>query len=218
MKRVFLMLTVFLLILSSCKKEILHGEGNISTNSRNLIIEPGFHTIKVNGSTKVFIKAGDTKSLVVKGYDNLLNAYFTEVKNGVLTLGYKENYQVRNDNVQVYITYPSMPNINLNGSCDAEFSGAFPFKQEITATINGSGHINYDSVRVGVVHFGSGKVEAIDMESLDADIKIAGSGEVRLSVEDELNVNISGSGKVYYKGNPEVEMNISGSGKIIPLN
>lgn len=221
MNRVIFVFGVLLLIFSSCKKEVLRGEGRTSTQNRHLMVEQGFHTVKVNGSTKVFIQAGSEKSLAVKGYDNLLNAYTTEVKNGVLTLEYKNNYNVSNDNVAVYITYPSLPNIALNGSCAAAFIGDFPFKEEISAVINGSGEIDYAAFSVGVAHFnisGSGYIQGSDVLATEAYIQMSGSGETRIAVKDKLKVNISGSGNVYYKGNPVIEMNISGSGKIIPLN
>jgi len=221
MNRVILVCGVLLLIFSSCKREVLRGEGHTSTQNRDLMVEQGFHTVKVNGYTKVFIQAGSEKSLVVKGYDNLLNAYSTEVKNGVLTLEYKNNYNVSNDNVTVYITYPVLPNIVLNGSCEAEFIGDFPFKEEITAFINGSGEIDYDALSVGVARFnisGSGYIKGSDVFATEGYIQMSGSGETRIAVKDKLKVNISGNGNVYYKGNPVIEMNISGSGKIIPLN
>lgn len=215
------MSSVLLLMFTACKKEILRGEGNISTQNRGLMIEQGFHAIRVNDATKVFIEAGTQKSLAVRGYDNLLNAYSTEVKNGVLTVGYKDNHNVRNDNVKVYITYPSVPNIDLNGSCEADFSGSFAFAEEVFATINGSGEINYDELDADIVRFninGSGNINADKVLSSEAYIQMSGSGDIRVAVEDKLQANISGSGKVYYKGNPVIEMNISGSGKIIPLN
>lgn len=221
MKNIFTGFLALLIISSSCKKEVLRGEGNVSTQNRDLMIEQGFHTVRVNGSTKIYIQAGNEKSLIVKGYDNLLNAYSTEVKNGVLTLEYKNSYTINNDNVSVYITYPFLPNINLYGSCSTEFIGTFPFKEEISAKINGSGSIDYGMFSVGIAHFnisGSGYIKGGNVLANEAYIQMSGSGEVRIAAKDKLKVNISGSGNVYYKGAPKIETNISGSGKIIPLN
>lgn len=219
--RILLTYSVVLLIFSSCKKEVLRGEGNISIQDRSLAIEQGFHTIRVNGSTKVFIKAGSQKSLAIKGYDNLMSAFSTEVKNGTLIIGFKDDVNVRNDNIQVNITYPVISNVDLNGSCEADFQGKFPFTEEISATINGSSKIDYDGLEVDIAHFkinGSGKIDGGKVSTSEAHIFMSGSGETQITVADKLEVDISGSGKVYYRGNPVIETNISGSGKIIRLN
>ena len=44
--------------------------------------------------------------------------------------------------------------------------------------------------------------------------KIEGSGDVKVTAEDSLNIDITGSGKVSYKGSPKITQTIAGSGKI----
>jgi hypothetical protein len=65
---------------------------------------------------------------------------------------------------------------------------------------------------------GSGVVRAFDMISQECDVFIAGSGDVRVTVEDFLKVRINGSGDVLYKGNPTIDVDISGSGSVINRN
>ncbi len=59
-----------------------------------------------------------------------------------------------------------------------------------------------------------GKYKAQDLESVNARVKISGSGSAYVSVQDRLDVRISGSGSVHYRGRPIIVQSISGSGKV----
>ena len=50
---------------------------------------------------------------------------------------------------------------------------------------------------------GSGKVKAEDLQVNDFEARISGSGNVYISVIEEITANISGSGSVYYAGDPD---------------
>ena len=65
---------------------------------------------------------------------------------------------------------------------------------------------------------GSGNVRAFGLDTKSTYVRISGSGNSEVTVQDYLNVTISGSGSVYYKGNPDIEANISGSGTILNWN
>ena len=88
---------------------------------------------------------------------------------------------------------------------------------EINADISGSGEMelwgtaNYGDFNIS----GSGSVRAYDLLLKECFAKISGSGSIRVTVEDYLNVNISGSGDVYYMGEPTLEIKITGSGQVI---
>ena len=64
---------------------------------------------------------------------------------------------------------------------------------------------------------GSGKVNAETFEINEFSASISGSGSVRITAKEELDVRISGSGKVYYHGTPRVNSSSSGSGKTVAL-
>ncbi len=220
-KVVVIVVPVLILLFASCKKEVLRGEGPISTQNRNSVIASNYHTIKVHGATKVYVNFSYDKSFEIKGYTNLLNAFSTEIRNGVLMLGFKENVTVRNDNIQVYIAYPKTGSIALNGNCEAHYIGNFPLEDEINATINGNGEISYQKAYSNRANFtinGSGEIEGENLSTLEANVRINGSGTAKIAAVDKLKANINGSGNIYYLGNPILETNISGSGKIIPLN
>lgn len=61
---------------------------------------------------------------------------------------------------------------------------------------------------------GSGKIEALNLQTQTTKCEISGSGNVNIDCAKELNISISGSGKVKYKGDARVSQDISGSGKV----
>ena len=222
MKKIIYSIALVLIsvLVSSCSKESIRGEGPVETTGRTANIQGNFTSIRINGEADVYVSYGIVKKLEIKGYHNLLPLFTTEVMNNKLLLQFKEGYRIRNNNIKIYLTVPYVPGIEVNGSCKAEFLGAFPVQEEFYADINGSGNINYSPVEVRNTHFvinGSGNINGIDVNSIESAVRMSGSGEVKLTVLEKLNVDISGSGKVLYKGRPVIEQKISGSGKIISL-
>ncbi len=76
-------------------------------------------------------------------------------------------------------------------------------------TVN-SGTVSHQEYHIS----GSGKVDAVELESKTTKISISGSGKATLWAEETIKVSVSGSGSIFYKGNAEVDQHVSGSGKV----
>lgn len=206
--------------LTSCEKNVIKGEGPIETRERTESLKSSFRFIKVDGEIELYVEYGKERKLEIRGYQNLLPIFKTEVVGDKLVLKYEDSYRIRNNNIKVYLTIDALPDLEINGSCKASFLGRFPRKEHLHTEINGSGRITYQGGEVNSCYFsvnGSGNIEAEQLSADKMGIKISGSGELKVSVKNELDVNISGSGKVFYKGTPVISQRISGSGKIISL-
>lgn len=85
-------------------------------------------------------------------------------------------------------------------------------------TVEGSGSTKVEAEgRVKDAKFaisGSGKIEALNLQTQKTKCKISGSGKVTINCEEELDVSISGSGNIKYSGNAQVSQDVSGSGKV----
>jgi hypothetical protein len=114
-------------------------------------------------------------------------------------------------------------NFNVNAdavSCDISGSGSAHMgvvAGHLSSNISGSGSMEFwgTADRGDFKISGSGSVYAYDLSLLDCYATISGSGNMKVNVEDHLDVTISGSGNVYYMGNPSVNTHISGSGSVI---
>lgn len=215
MKRVFVIVTLAF-VLFACSKERINGNGTVVTESRN---QSNFTGIKASGSSAVLITQGAAFKVEVKGSSNLIPYYETKIVNNVLEVGYKNNVNVKNDNIQVLITMPTLTSLSLHGSGNISSSGVFAGNTDFNAYIAGSGNINFSSgttQNFNSTITGSGNIYAINMVADKAETEITGSGSTEITATTNLKVKITGSGNVYYHGTPVITSTISGSGAVIP--
>lgn len=207
----------------SCNKDTIRGEGEIKTENRTLQVASGFESIKINGSTNTEIIYGDTYKLEVYGHTNLLQVMHTGILNNTLVIEFPNHYNIKNNNTKVILTIPYLPNLDINGSANADIRGIFPAQESINISINGSGNVKAEETNMNVNFAkyqinGSGKINTINLISKTCETSISGSGEISTSVFNNLKAKISGSGKIYYQGSPSVSSEISGSGKVVKIN
>lgn len=202
------------ILLLSCSKEHIRGNGNIITEQRTTAPFTHVHT---NADINVHIIYGTEQKITVKGYQNLVAITETRLSNHTLIIHYNNNYyNVHNSNVEVFIEIPVLTELYTNGSADMWANG-FTAGTNIFAHSNGSGDISianstYTNAELNIN--GNGKIKAQGLNSQSADATITGSGDIEITSSRFLNARISGSGDIWYWGNPEVTVNISGSGKV----
>ncbi|MBD3209482.1 DUF2807 domain-containing protein [Candidatus Woesearchaeota archaeon] len=91
--------------------------------------------------------------------------------------------------------------------------------ETITTTNTGSGdtYLAGTAERHDYEVSSSGDLLAQHLATEETTISIAGTGDARVSVEDDLDISIAGTGDVYYDGNPETNQRITGSGDVLQL-
>jgi hypothetical protein len=62
---------------------------------------------------------------------------------------------------------------------------------------------------------GSGSIISSELETKTGKVRISGSGNVEISVSDQIEAVISGSGNIYYHGRPAINFRFSGSGRVM---
>jgi hypothetical protein len=204
-----------LIALASCSKSSIRGSGQVVTETRTV---PAFTAVRLEGSSSATLTKGTTILVEVSGYQNLVPIYETYVTNGTLVVKFRNDYyNIRNNNIKVSITVPSVERVSVNGSGDIlirNFSGT-----RLNADVNGSGAIEgqaclYDNANFEVN--GSGDIRGRDIAAGTVEARISGSGKIEALSLVKLIARISGSGDIHYWGNPaDVDVQISGSGKAI---
>ncbi|WP_018478567.1 head GIN domain-containing protein [Pontibacter roseus] len=220
-------------MLSSCGDEAdcVRGRGDVETRELNLDALDG---VRVNGSTRVFVRRGATQHVEVKGQSNVLDALSTEVRNGTWDLSFDRCLR-SHTTVEVYITVPEFTEAEMIGSGRIELQDQFE-ANEFRADLDGSGSIKANVVASKVSSIlsgsgsidllgeatvqevnlsGSGSVKAFSLSTQNTGVQLSGSGSAEVNASDNLTVSISGSGNVYYRGDPTIQTNIAGSGKVI---
>lgn len=215
LKQLFLILSLAVLMFK-CNEDKITGSGNVISQERNVT---GFTGVVVNGSTKAFVNLDTGFAVTVKGYENLLPYLETNVVNGVLNVGYKNDINVSNDNTEVYVTLPALDYVQTNGIGDMMITGEVIGRDHLKASINGSANISIEKGSADEFEgeiSGNGNIHALSFQCKEAHAKIEGDGNIEISVSDKLDVTISGNGNVYYHGTPVITTNISGNGQVIP--
>jgi uncharacterized protein involved in outer membrane biogenesis len=205
---------LLVVIFASCQKSMIHGKGETITQIRTV---GTFTSAQVNGSIEMHIIKGAEQKVEVKGYSNLVNVVETNLVNNRLNIKFQDEFfNIRNNNVQVYITVPALDGAATNGSGGTSIEG-FTNGGTISANVNGSGRITisnstYDNAVLEVN--GSGEINAAGLSSKNVDATIHGSGNIETTCSQVLKGSISGSGNIKYWGNPAVDVKISGSGRV----
>lgn len=184
---------------------------------------------------QVFINKGTVTSVSVTAPANLLPFIQTKVVGGNLIIEKDRCLRNRIDEIQIHVTMPEVKSLRIAGSGSiftdelwtteslyldiagsGKISGSFA-SHLINTRISGSGDAELlgSTDNHNVIISGSGQVYGFNLECLNADVRISGSGHANILVRENLNARISGSGNIYYRGNPSVKVNVSGTGKVI---
>jgi len=104
-------------------------------------------------------------------------------------------------------------NINLEGSGDVALEANL---ENLAVQSEGSGStvLSGKTKNMDLKLKGSGDIKASSMVARKGSVKIEGSGDCTVTVEDKLDADIKGSGVLKYAGKPKVNSTIRGSGRV----
>jgi hypothetical protein len=192
--------------------DTIAGSGHVVTETRTV---SGFTKVSLAGTGRLVVDQSGDETLTIETDDNLLPYLTSEVVSGELRLGTKLGAHVNPTRDIVYhVTAKTIEGLSIagSGSMDAtHLSG-----NQLTASASGSGDIKLagqvHTLRIDIA--GSGPYAGADLQTADATIHIAGSGDAVIAASEKLDVNIAGAGSVEYIGNPTVTQSIAGAGSV----
>lgn len=202
------------------------------------IVEP-FNGIEsgIHGDIIVNITDTPTDEIIIRGEGNIISVLNTEVINGTLHIDYSQCVR-RDDALQITLNTNRLEYIELNGAGDLTIvgenstptmhvqldgAGDITFNaltEDLNVWINGSGDLfgsgstTHEDIRIG----GSGDYHGKNLQALNCDVTISGSGDIYVTAMETLDVIIPGSGSVFYAGNPLITKTITGSGTVTQVN
>jgi len=196
--------------------DAVKGSGKKIEQVRDL---PSFEKIVLTGAAKLDVQASAAQKVVVEADDNIVPLIETEVQGGVLRIKRTKSFRdVFDHGVTVRISVPQLHGIEVSGACTAKVAGLSG--GEFALEINGAGELEasgeVDDLRIAVA--GAGQMDLVALKAKRADVNVAGAGNVKLTVTEELVAKVSGVGEIRYGGDPaRVQPKILGVGKISPL-
>jgi len=206
----------------------------------------GYHGVSVSGSIELFLTQGNEESVVVSADDTKWrDRIVTEVRNGILHIYPDSKNKIQFDwsmhpkRMRAYVSIKEIDYLSSSGSGSAHIEGNLK-AEKLNIDISGSGKLEgkivVKDLSVGLsgsadadlsgnaensdLHIsGSGNIKNYDFATAFCKTSISGSGNVRITVTQELSVHISGSGNVFIKGNSLIrDYSASGSGKFKRVN
>ena len=191
----------------------------------------------------VHLRQGESRSVEVEGAAAVLEQVEVRVENGTLHIRAKEaggwgrwfgggaDIEGR---IDAYVTVPTIERLSVAGAGDivgetpiaastlvlrGAGSGGFDLEidaEEVEVQNAGSGttRLRGRAGSVAVKVAGSGDVDATDLETARAEIRVAGVGNTSLHVTDRLSAEVMGAGRVRYRGTPTVDRRVVGRGTI----
>ncbi len=234
-------LFIVLFLFSSCRMNVLTGEGNKSVKSPVL---SAFDAVDIDVSLKAVINVveGAQPGIQLNSYDNILKHIKTTVENNKLKIysDLDETWKIEDKDLSVVITLPSLTALALNGSPDADVHGKIAGK-ELKVAISGASTIKMDSVNVDdfsievsgagdvvvnggyVKHAeyeinGAGDLKAFKLKTDETVASISGAGNSEVTALQKLTAEINGAGSIKYKGHPVVTQDVSGVGSVSDAN
>ena len=159
----------------------------------------------------VHFRAGEGSDIVVRGApDTIANV---EVRGGRLMLDCPWTAEARN--IEVTLPGQTTRHVGISGSGKLEMDNLN--QRELTLSISGSGSLRaqgtVDHLRVRVSGSGDAQLGALVAKRLN--VEVSGSGNVEASPQDDANIRIAGSGNVRLLTRPaRLQSHVAGSGRI----
>ena len=236
MKRILFLLALVAITCSSCNFlgfRRIKGNGVLSTVTRDI---NNAQNIKLAGSYDVEMTQGPVTSVKVEADENIIPYIITREEGGYLVIKSRNNVSFSSEhNIKIYITTNKLEKLHLAGSGNIIGKNKFTGGNKLELKIAGSGDIKMDvntpDIEADIAGSGSitlsgetkderikisgvGDYNADQLKAESANIKIAGSGNVKVFADMNLDVSIAGVGSVYYKGAPSIKQHIAGSGEV----
>jgi hypothetical protein len=191
----------------------VRGSGVAATETRTL---PPFTGVELAGSNNVSVQIGTPQSVVVHADDNLIGHVRTYVRSGTLRIQTTGTFSTRTP-MRVSVVVPRLTSAALTGSGKVIIDGVDT--PSFTASLPGSGTMlvsgRTDHLEASLP--GSGQMNMHGLLARTVEVQLSGSGEVEVLATESLDAEVSGSGAVMYAGNPpDVTQSVTGSGAVEP--
>lgn len=213
----------------------IKGNGNVTTVNRST---GDYSGVKCAGFMDFKLIPGTEGKVSIEAESNLIEYIITEVQNGNLVVKTKNNVNLkpsRNQPILITIPFESIDHVSLSGSGDiwnegtivsSDFSSVLSGSGDVVlkissskakGSVSGSGDLTFKGSATDLTASvtGSGDFHGFDLESVNVDVSVTGSGDADVNCSGELKARVTGSGDIEYRGNPTREdSKVTGSGSI----
>lgn len=222
----------FLTLISSC--QLREDIGPIQ-ESQKIFQVSNFDKLSMGDAFKIEVIQGTQFSVTASGDRRNLDDLIVEVFDEELRIRYNNNRN-RQYQTQIFITMPTLTEVDFGGASDSEisgFDGITAFKMTLSGASESELNINADKlilVLSGASQLsaesetsqeiladlsGASTLNMFASATLSANLELSGASDAKVNVTNELEVKASGASIVRYRGTPSVSTDLSGASQVI---
>lgn len=211
--------------------EGVEGNGNVFSKERN--IHP-FHGISVENGIDVFITQTNKEKLLLSADENLHEIIITEVQNGILKIGSKENIK-RAATLKIDLEYINLDYIQISSAGDVKGNNKLSTEDiEIRLSSAGDLDLELDAIKInckisssgdaslaGTTKYfdaelsSAGDLNAFNLIAEDCKVRVSSAGNARVYGTKTFDLAASSAGDIRYKGEGKIEnLSTSSAGTI----
>ena len=180
---------------------------------------------------ELIYRSGQESKVEIEAQGNLFDYIQVSVEDGTLILENSKPIQTKEETrPKLYVTMPKINTVTIHGDVlfkDADKIEGGTFEINVFGFCNMDLDLDIESLGVNMSGGGTmklrgnaqsaiidlsgrGKIEAMDLDTIDADVNISGIGDCEISCSGTLKTNTNGGGKLRYKGSPALTENKPG--------
>ncbi|MEO8665073.1 MAG: head GIN domain-containing protein [Ignavibacteria bacterium] len=209
------------------------GDGNVVQENRSV---SSFDKIQVDDIINVFLKQGNTESVILESDKNLIPLIEIKVDDNKLYISTKDDAEIKKSTkMNAYVTLKDLKSLEMKGVGNVESQNELKLESlwiensavgnlsleldcdKLTADINSVGSAKFSGTvkNVSIDHNGIGNIKAFDLTADVLKIQSNGVGNSEVNSNNEIYIDLNGIGNVSYKGSAVVKaMNVNGMGKV----
>lgn len=198
-----------------CKGPVVMKQLDIDMNLTD------FNSIRINGSADLkYVQDKEGFGVQVEANEQVFQYLDYHVENGTLVLETKDNVQVVAEEYDVYVSSPTLVNVEVNGAVDASII-AIDQQEDLTIVMNGAAECEMQNIKLPNLSFtvnGAGEVEAIHLDVQNLVVNVNGAGKITLAGKaGGASLNVSGAGDIDARALQcaNIEKNTSGIARVL---
>lgn len=213
-------------------KETVRGTGSMIEKEYDA---PGYTGVRIEGNFVVEYSSALSDKIVVKIQESLAPYITVKMVDDLLVVESDKHFTTgQNQAPTLYLSTPSLQfmdvqgavsmdtadtiqaekfRLNIGGACSMEL----PLEvKELEVSVAGASNMvlsgTADNARFRIA--GASSFEALELQTKNTSVDIAGMGSGSISCSDTLNVEIAGMGNLDYRGDPKVHQVNAGMGSV----
>jgi len=192
----------------------VRGNGRVVSAVRPV---PAFDAVEASGGIRVVVERTGREVVVVTAEENLLPYLEVSVRGGVLHLGPEPGADLR-PRREIVVHVESHEVVELTASGAASMEVELGWIPELWISLSGASALTAWG-EADVQHAtlsGASRYDGLDVDGLEADLRLSGASQAWVWARDRLDVEASGASHVRFRGDPWVTARVSGASSVTP--